>query len=811
MWPLKYNKMFRNTLKRVVINNSISNMFMVRKIRLILATILIVSPLVGWGQIQVTSEMIQQARQAGASEAQIQGAIHGINPAVSSGANSSSSVQRPISVERETPEPEQQTVQTPVPEENRAAVVFGSEMFQSKNLTFAPNYNMPTPPSYVLGAGDEVIIEVWGPSEFNVKQKITPDGTINIQGVGPISLNGLTMAEAQDRIASKVSGVMGGANVKVSLGQIRSIKVNIAGEVMVPGTYTLPSLATVFNAIYSAGGVNRIGSLRAIKVYRDSKEIATLDVYDYLINGKYDTNIRLEDNDMIIVQPYDSYVTVTGKVKRPRIYEMKKNETLGDLFKYAGGFTGDAYNENVNVKRKTGRQYSILTVDKPDFEAFAVADGDSVIVDRIFEEFANRVVIRGAVWRPGDYELSEQTNTLSKLIGRAEGLKGNEFAHRGQITRLKSDYTYEIIPFDVREAATGAKDIALMREDSVYIPTILDLRETYTITVGGEINKPDTLKPVILEYRDGMTVEDAILLAGGLKESASYAMVEVARRIKDPKSTSYTDKRADIYTFTINDDLQISPEAERFVLHPFDEIYIRRSPGYSAQEKVSVSGEVLFDGSYVLATAGERLSDIIKKAGGFTPEAYIKGVSVKRRMTDDERTQVESLMKMARESRSTSGRDSAAFVNIEIPDYYPVGVDIQAALDNPGGSADIVLRDGDQILIPKYNGTVKISGAVNYPNSVVFTKSRLKDYISQAGGYKQVARRRPFVIYMNGQVASTRSGFFCKRYPKIEPGCQIIVPQKIIREGRGMAGVMSMVTSTASLAAVVASLVNIAK
>ena len=781
-------------------------MFMVRKIRLILATILIVSPLVGWGQIQVTSEMIQQARQAGASEAQIQGAIHGINPTVSSGANSSSPAQQSISVERETPEPEQQTVQTPVPEENRAAVVFGSEMFQSKNLTFAPNYNMPTPPSYVLGAGDEVVIEVWGPSEFNVKQKITPDGTINIQGVGPISLNGLTMAEAQDRIASKVSGVMGGANVKVTLGQIRSIKVNIAGEVMVPGTYTLPSLATVFNAIYSAGGVNRIGSLRAIKVYRDSKEIATLDVYDYLINGKYDTNIRLEDNDMIIVQPYDSYVTVTGKVKRPRIYEMKKDETLGALFKYAGGFTGDAYNENVNVKRKTGRQYSIVTVDKSEFPSFILADGDDVMVDAIIDEFANRVSINGAVWRPGDYELSEETATLSKLIQRAEGLKGNEFSYRGQITRKKKDYTYEVIPFNVREVATGVNDIDLEPEDVIYIPSIFDLREAYTITIGGEVNHPD-----VLEYRDGMTVEDAILLAGGLKESASYAMVEVSRRIKDPKSTSYTDKRADIYTFNINDNLQISPEAERFVLHPFDEIYIRRSPGYSAQEKVSVSGEVLFDGSYVLATAGERLSDIIKKAGGFTPEAYIKGVSVKRRMTDDERIQVESLLKMSRESRNTSGRDSAAFENIEIPDYYPVGVDIQAALDNPGGSADIVLRDGDQIFIPKYNGTVKISGAVNYPNSVVFTKSKLKDYISQAGGYKQVARKRPFVIYMNGQVASTRTGFFCKRYPKIEPGCQIIVPQKIIKEGRGMAGVMSMVTSTASLAAVVASLVNIAK
>lgn len=802
-------------------------MNMMHKIRSILAlAFLILAPSVTLGQI--SPEMIQKARQAGATDAQIQAALSGANAA-----KQSTQQNRPVlndvpserreldstmlnqvnpdvfqhrdsiigrQIEYEIVWENDKFVRRPIP------LVFGQEMFQNKNLTFAPNYNMATPPSYVLGAGDEIVVEVWGPSEFEVKQRISPDGTINIQGIGLISLNGLTMAEAQNRIANKVSGVMGGANVKVSLGQIRSIKVNIAGEVMVPGTYTLPSLASVFNAIYSAGGVNRIGSLRAIKVYRDSKEIATLDVYDYLINGKYETNIRLEDNDMIIVQPYDSYVTVIGKVKRPRIYEMKKNETLSDLFKYAGGFTGDAYNDNVNVKRKTGRQYSILTVDNPDFAEFTVADGDSVIVDRIFDEFANRVVIRGAVWRPGDYELSERTNTLSKLITRAEGLKGNEFAHRGQITRLKSDYTYEIIPFNVREAATGAKDIELMREDLIYIPTILDLREAYTITIGGEVNRPDTL-----EYRDGMTVEDAILMAGGLKESASYAMVEIARRIKDPKSTSYTDKRAEIYTFSINDMLQISPEAERFVLHPFDEIYVRRSPGYSAQERVSISGEILFDGNYVLATAGERLSDVIKKAGGFTPEAYVKGASVKRRLTDDERIQVESLIKMTRESRTTSGRDSAAFENIEIPDYYPVGVDIVAALNNPGCNEDIVLRDGDQIFVPKYNGTVKISGAVNYPNSVVFTKSKLKEYISQAGGYKQVARRRPFVIYMNGQVASTRTGFFCKRYPKIEPGCQIIVPQKIIKEGRGMAGVMSMVTSTASLAAVVASLVNIAK
>lgn len=830
-----------------------------RKVQTALAAVLLSAAVPGYVSAQlpgVTPDVIQKARQSGATEEQIQQALGGMSvPGTpQSGTNAGAGKSATGSADRKaldqkvlrdlnptkvtgvdtltwnqvlsndwqlqqqqqrilqsmtTPyqDPEFEVlwedgkfVRRPIPK------VFGREIFQNKNLTFAPNYNMATPPSYVLGAGDEIVVEVWGPSELYDKQKITPDGTINIQGVGPISLNGLTIAEAQKRIASKLSGVMGGANVKVSLGQIRSIKVNIAGEVMVPGTYTLPSLATVFNAIYSAGGVNKIGSLRAIKVFRDGKEVATLDVYDYLINGKYDTNIRIEDNDMIIVQPYDSYVAVTGKVKRPRIYEMKKGETLAKAFEYAGGFTGDAYNDNVNVKRKTGRQYSILTVEKPDFDAFAVADGDSVSVGRIFNEYANRLVITGAVWRPGNYELTDNTATLSKLIAKAEGLKGNEFASRGQVTRRKSDYTYEVIPFNVREAAAGVNDIPLMREDSVYIPNILELREEYVIGVRGEVNRPDTLP-----FRDGMTVEDAILRSGGLKESASYAKIEVARRIKDPNSTSYTNKTADLYTFNIDKDLSIAPEASRFVLQPFDEVYVRRSPGYSEQQRVAVTGEVLYGGEYVLATAGERISDVIKKAGGFTPEAYVKGVSVKRKLTGDELAQVESMLKMARDSRNTTGRDSMAFENLEVQDFYAVGVDVAAAIQNPGGNDDIILRDGDQILVPKYTGTVKISGAVNYPNSVAYDKKNVKSYIAQAGWYKQSARRRPFVIYMNGKVASTRMGFFSRRYPKVEPGCEIVVPQKMERNGRGLQNVMGMMTSTASLAAMVASVINLAK
>lgn len=680
-------------------------------------------------------------------------------------------------------------------------VVFGREVFSSKNLTFAPNYNMATPPNYILGPDDELIVEVWGASEMHSKQKITPDGIITIQGIGPISVVGLTMQEANQRISSRISQIMEGAQVNVSLGEIRSITVNLAGEVMVPGTYTLPSLATVFNAVYAAGGVNRIGSLRSIKVYRNSQQIADLDVYDYLIYGRYETNIRLEDNDMIIVSPYENYVTMTGKIKRERVYELKKGETLKNAIEYAGGFTGDAYSENLNIFRKTGRQHSIQTVDQADFDSFVMYDGDSVIVDKIIADFANRLTITGAVWRPGDYQLSENLSTLSQLIAKAEGLRGDEFASRGQITRRKPDFTYEIIPFDVRAAATGAADIPLQKEDLVYIPNILELRENYQIIVKGEVNRPDTLP-----YYEGMTVEDAIIRSGGLKESASYANIEIARRIKDPNSTTYTNRTADIHTFSITGDLAIAPEANRFTLMPFDEIYIRRSPGYREQQSVTISGEVLYAGDYVLASAGERLSDVIHKAGGVTPEAYVRGASIKRMMTDSEKAKVDAMLKMARNEENAVSEE-----DLQIDSVYPIGVDVEKALLNPGCSDDIILRDGDQILIPKYNSTVKISGSVLYPNTTTFDSPKLKNYISQAGGYRDGARRRPFVIYMNGKVAATRTGLFCKNYPKVEPGCEIVVPIKQKKATNTLGQVMGMVSSTTSLAAMIASLVNLTK
>lgn len=775
----------------------------------------------GWSksvnaQVTVTPDMVRQAKAMGASDAQIDAVIHANGSSQSNPSSTSAlvtdtvgrnSLQRNANAEMGVREG---SFMMNEGKTNRVSnrsdstnTVFGQEIFSTENLTFAPSYNIATPPNYVLGPGDEVIIEVWGESEFRNQETISPEGSISIQGVGPISLAGLTVSEAQQLIASKISEIMNG-QVRVSLGRIRSIKVNISGEVRVPGTYTLPSLATLFNALYASGGVNNIGSLRHVKVYRNSKEVADLDVYDYLINGKYETNIRLEDNDMIIVPPYENHVQIQGKVKRGMAYDMKEGETLSVLIDYSGGFTGDAYSENVTVFRKSnGSRLEILTVDRPDFSQFEVQDGDSVSVGEVLPVYRNLISISGAVWRPGPYELSDKVSTLSQLIAKAEGLKGSEFASRGQISRYDSTTNlYTVIPFDVREVMKG-QDIPLYNLDEVYIPNVYDLHEDYTVTVSGEVNAPNTIA-----YRKGMTVEDVILLCGGLRESASMAKVEIARRVKDPQSTTYTPKTAEVYTFDITEDLKIAPEDARFIIQPFDEIIVRRSPGYSAQQKVYVTGQVLFEGGYVLATAGSRLSDVIRSAGGFTPEAYVVGASVQRRMTEDQKARVQAVLDIA---NSNKGKDSIATESVVIPEYYPVGVDVAKAVQDPGCADDIILREGDRIFVPKYIGTVSISGAVLYQNTVVYDQKKFKEYIRQAGGYKKEARRRPFVVYMNGKVAATRGALFFKRYPKVEAGCQIIVPMKPERTGNGLVNTMGFMSSTASLAAMVASIINLSK
>ncbi|WP_286076489.1 SLBB domain-containing protein [Parabacteroides goldsteinii] len=702
-----------------------------------------------------------------------------------------------------------------------SGTVFGREIFSNKNLSFEPNLNVPTPKGYVLSAGDELLINVWGDSELNLKLKVSPEGTILIPNLGPVSVSGLTIETAENRIRqelgrimSTLSGDTDGANtfVSVSLSQIRSIKVNIVGEVVAPGTYTLPSFATLFNALYAAGGVNEIGSLRGIKVYRNSKEVAKLDVYDYLLNGKYNTNIRLEENDMVIVSPYDQLAVVQGKVKRNRIFELKKGETLSQLLNMAGGFTGDAYRKDVRIKRKAGSRYQIATVTEDKYPTFAMMDGDSLLVDSVIPFYENRLTVTGAVWRPGEYELNGAIHTVRQLVDQAAGLKGDEFAGRAQITRLNPDFTTTVIAVDIRGILNGtASDMELNPEDQLSIPSLFDLREPYTIKVSGAVNYVDTVLP----YRNNLTVEDAIMMAGGLKESAATVNVEVARRIKDTKTYENSNRTAEVFNFELNDNLGlISTDGKKsdtvFTLEPFDEVYVRFSPGYQEQQVVKVNGEITFAGDYVLAEKNSRLSDIIAKAGGITPDAYVKGASLKRQLTEDEMRRLETLLQLSANKQS---RDSVALSLENIKDYS-VGIDLEKALTNPGSAHDVVLRDGDELYIPQFQSTVKISGAVTYPNSVTYTEGMsVKSCLSQAGGYNDIARKYPIVIYMNGKVATTRKRFiFFKHYPKVEPGSEIVVPAKTQQDRKtSLAEILSITSSTTSMAAMITSIINTLK
>ena len=773
---------------------------------------------------QVPQELIDKAKAAGMTEDQIRQEINkrmGQSGAEQASTKASDAVvsDRVVTTKpgKDSISPEEQR-QMNLPENDLKQTVFGREIFSNKNLSFEPDLNIPTPKNYVLSAGDELLINVWGDSELNLKLKVSPEGTILIPNLGPVSVSGLTIEAAESRIRQELGRIMatlsgdtdgGNTFVSVSLSQIRSIKVNIVGEVVAPGTYTLPSFATLFNALYAAGGVNEIGSLRNIKVYRNSKEVAQLDVYDYLLNGKYKTNIRLEENDMIIIPPYDQLAVVQGKVKRNRIFETKKGETLQQVLNMAGGFTGDAYTKDVRVKRKAGSRYQIATVTEDKYPTFTMMDADSLMVDSVIPFYENRLTITGAVWRPGEYELSSTVHTVKELIKQAAGLKGDEFAGRAQITRLNPDFTTTVIAVDIRGILNGSSpDIELKPEDQLNIPSLFDLREPYTIKVSGAVNYIDTVLP----YRNSLTIEDAIIMAGGLKESAATVNVEVARRIKDPKAEQNSNITAKVFNFTLNDDLGLisadgTTSENVFTLEPFDEVYVRFSPGYQVQQVVKVDGEITFAGDYVLAETNSRLSDIIAKAGGITPDAYVKGASLKRKLTDDEMRRLETLMELSSNKQS---RDSVGLSLANIKDYS-VGIDLEKALAHPGSAHDVVLRDGDKLYIPQLQSTVKINGAVTYPNSVTYTNGMsVGKCLSQAGGYNDIARKYPIVIYMNGKVATTKKTFiFFKRYPKVEPGCEIVVPTKTQRDRKtSLAEVLSIASSTTSMAAMVTSIIN---
>lgn len=692
------------------------------------------------------------------------------------------------------------------PKEDPTEQIFGHNIFTNQNLTFEPNVNMATPSNYRLGPGDEVIIDVWGASETTIRQTISPEGSILISNLGPVYLSGLTIKEANTylqrafmKIYSGISGTAPSSQVKLTLGEIRAIQISIMGEVVIPGTYTLSSFSSVFHALYRAGGVNKIGSLRSIKVVRNGKTIADLDVYDFIMKGKMKDDVRLQEGDVIIVNPYESLVKITGKVKRPMFYEMKTSETVATLLKYSGSFTGDAYKKAIRLIRKTGREHQVYNVDEMDYSVFKLEDGDALAIDSVLERFENRVEVRGAVYREGMYQINGSINTVKQLIKKAEGIRGDAFMNRAIIDREKDDLSHEIIPLDLKGLLNGTvADIPLQKNDILYIPSITDLKEEATLTIHGEVSLPGTYL-----YAENMTVEDLILQSGGLLEAASTAKIDIARRMKDPKNKSLNNIVGQSFSFELKDGFLTG--SDDFHLEPFDEVYIRRSPAYHKQQNVQVTGEVLFGGSFALSKKNERLSDLINKAGGVTPDAYIRGARLVRKMTEDEIRRKEDALRMA----GKGGKDSISINTLDISDTYSVGIDLQKALDKPGSNYDMVLREGDALFVPEYVSTVKINGAVMYPNTVLFTPGEnLLYYINQAGGYGNRAKKsKAYVVYLNGTVSRLKS----RNNKMIEPGCEIIVPTKDGKKGMTTSEIIGMGTSAASLATMVATMVSLFK
>ncbi len=676
--------------------------------------------------------------------------------------------------------------------------VFGRDIFNNKELSFEPNMNISTPQKYVLGAGDAVIIDVYGASQKTINSTISPDGDVTIEGFGPINVAGLTVEQANARLRNKLGARYSSSKIRLTVGQTKTIMINVMGEVSAPGTYTLSAFATVFHALYMAGGINDLGTLRNIKVYRQNKLVSVVDIYDYILNGKLTGNIRLTDNDVIVVGPYDCLVTVTGKVKRPMIYEMKKNESVNTLLKYAGGFTGDAYRKSVRLLRKTGRELSVYNVGEFDYSTFHVADGDSIGVDSILNRYENKIEIKGAVFRPGFYNIGKDIHSVRTLIEHAEGLTEDAFTNRAIIHRMKEDRTLEVIAVDVKGILKGTvADIPLKKNDVLFIPTKSESQTQKTLTIHGEVHYPG-----VYVYADNETLEDLVLQAGGLKDKASTVKVDVSRRIVNPKALSTDSLISHTFTFALKDGFVIDGTSG-FTLLPFDEVYVRKSPGYSEQQNVEVVGNVMFAGTYTLSTKNERLSDIIKKAGGVTDLAYIKGARLERRITPDERLRMNTLLKMA--ERQNSKKDSLDTKKLNIGDTYFVGIELDKALKEPGGDADIVLREHDRIIVPEFNGTVKISGEVMYPNTVSFEKNKsVRWYINQAGGWGNRAKRNhTYIIYMNGTVAK-------KSYKtKVRPGCEIVVPTKPEKGGNSLAQWLSIGTSVASIATMVATMTNL--
>ena len=689
--------------------------------------------------------------------------------------------------------------------------VFGRDIFRNSDLTFEPSMNIATPTDYRLGPGDQVVIEVWGASEANITQKVTPDGYISIPDIGPVAVNGLTVQAASERIRGKLSKIYSGmktanvdlsTNVKVSLGQIRTIQVNIMGEVARPGTYALSSFSTVFHALYKAGGISELGSLRNIKVVRGGRTVATVDVYDYIINGRSHSDIRLQEGDVILASPYDALVLIQGKIKRPMYYEMKSSESVLTLINYAGGFTNDAYSSAVTVERNNNKEKTICTVDDMNYGVFKVKDGDIVSIGAILDRYDNRVEIKGAVYRPGFYAMGKDISTVRDLIQKADGLLDDAFTNRAVLHRENPDKTLEVISVNTKGILNGTEpDILLQKNDILFIPSIYDLEAKGTLEIVGEV-----FSPGVFPYAANTKLEDLIIMAGGLTEAASTVRVDVTRRLNNAKSTKKTKDISKTFSFSVKDGFVVEGEPG-FILEPYDQVFVRRSPGYSQKINVTINGEVEFEGNYALNVRNERLSDVIKQAGGLTEFAYLEGARLERQLTYEEYLQAKELMAMITSNNKVEGNDS--IVVPEVTRTYPVGIDLVEIMKNPHSEIDPVLQDGDVVIIPQLMTTVSVSGSVRKPNTVVYNPTmKLKDYISEAGGYAERARKSgTFILYPNGHIKELGKSASAK---EIIGGSKIIVPQKA-KSQWNIGTTLSTITTSVSMLAVIASLINTLK
>ena len=693
--------------------------------------------------------------------------------------------------------------------------VFGRNIFYNEMLTFEPSLNIPTPASYRLGAGDAVIIDVWGASQVTYEKTVSPDGTVTLEDIGPLSLAGMTVAEANEYVKKQLARFYSGSNVTLTVGEVRSVQVQVMGEVMVPGTYTLSALSTAFNALYAAGGINNIGTLRDIKVYRGGRILSTIDVYDYILNGNTKGNVRLEDNDVIVVGPYDCLVNIRGKVKRPMFYEMKESESVASILDYAGGFAGDAYTNNIRLVRKSGREYSVYTVGEFDMNGFLLKDGDSLYVDSVIPRFSNVAEVRGAVFHPGQYQMDGSIKTVRQLIKAADGLREDAFLKRAVMHRQKEDLTMEALSVDIEGIMAGTTpDIPLRNNDILFIPSAVEMKGEQTLTIEGEVNFPG-----IYQYAESTTIEDLVLQAGGLTEAASMARVDVFRRIKNPDAVQDDEKLAETFSFSLRDGLALG-DGQDFHLQPYDEVFVRKSPAYSEQRNVKISGAVNFEGEYAMDNKDYRLSDLVEAAGGLSSLAYAKGARLQRTLTDEEKQQRETSMKNSQiqlyEESLRSERaydmakaDSILNMRLDLGDTYPVAINLERAMQNPGGDDDVRLREGDELVVPQFSNTVKISGEVMYPISLNYEKGKsLKYYIKRAGGFADRAHKsHVYAIYMNGSVQQLG-----RRASKdIQPGCEIVVPTKPQRDKMTPQEMMTIGTSTASIATMIATLVNLLK